>query len=102
MDTRRLLLVVSLLLAVTPSAPRANEPVDPWEAGESRLFLAGRVDLGTFEHVGIATGYGKTHWMWAGLEAHAALGLDFGMLAANLRIALLLGDLWAGLRVTRT
>src|SRR5512137_2857538 len=102
MDTGRLLLVVSALLAVTPSAPRADEPVDPWEAAERRLFPAGRVDLGTFQHVGIAAGYGKPHWMWAGVEAHAALGLDFGMLAANLRIALLLGDLWAGLRVTRT
>jgi len=102
MDTRRLLLVVSALLAVTPSAPGADEAVDPWEAGETRLFLAGRVDVGAFQHVGIAAGYGKPHWMWGGVEAHAALGLDFGMLAANLRIALLLGDLWAGLRVTRS
>lgn len=98
--TRWLVAAVSLV-AASPTASRADAAADPWEHGASRFFLAGRADLGTFEHVGIAAGYGKPHWMWGGLEAHGALGLDFGMLAANLRLALLLGDLWAGLRVTR-
>jgi hypothetical protein len=101
-NTHRLLLPVLALLVAAPPAPRADEPSDPWEAGESRIFLAGRADVGTFEHVGIAAGYGKPHWTWAGVEARAALGLDFGLVAANLRVALLVGDLWAGLRATRT
>jgi hypothetical protein len=101
-NTHRLLVAVSALLAVTPSALRADEAVDPWEAGEARLFLAGRADLGTFAHVAVAAGYGKPHWMWAGVEARAAVGIDFGLVATNLRIALLVGDLWAGLRATRS
>jgi hypothetical protein len=80
---------------------RADEPRGRWEGGEERWFLAGRADLGTVEHVGLAAGWGRPHWMWAGAEVHGALGLDFGAAAANLRVALLGVDLWVGPRVTR-
>jgi hypothetical protein len=95
------LAVAIALLAVSPGASvRADEAKDPWEDGAARWFASGRLDLGTFEHLGLAAGYGKPHWMWGGVEAHGILGLDFGAVAANLRLALLVGDLWAGLRAT--
>jgi hypothetical protein len=101
-DRLRRLVAAAALLAAGPSPVHADEARDPWEGGASRPFLAGRIDVGTFEHVGIAAGYGQPHWMWGGIELHGAVGLDFGLLAANLRVALLVADLWAGFRVTQS
>lgn len=97
----RMALAAALLAGGPAARPRADEPKDLWEEGAPRWFLDGRLDVGTLEHLGLAAGWGKPHWMWGGVEAHGILGLDFGAVAANLRLALLLGDLWAGLRATR-
>ncbi len=95
------LLGALLLAAGLSHAVRADEPREHWEAGEARWFLASRADLGTVEHVGVSAGWGKPHWLWGGVEAHGLAGLDFGAVAANLRISLLIVDLWGGLRTTR-
>lgn len=94
-------LLATALLAATCQAVRADEVEDWWEGGETRWFLGGRVDLGTFEHLGLAAGWGKPHWMWAGVEAHGVASLDFGSASANVRLALPAIDLSAGWRVTR-
>ncbi len=97
---RRSSLLGALLLAGSASMARADEPHDHWELGEARAFGAGRVDLGTVQHLVLAAGWGKPHWTWAGVEAHGALGLDFAAASADLRLALLVLDLSAGLRTT--
>ncbi len=101
---RRLLrgLLAAALLAAGIAAPsRADEPEDRWEAGQPRFFLAGRADAGTAQHLGLAAGWGKPHWMWGGAEAHGVLGFDFASASADLRVALLVADLSLGLRTTR-
>ncbi len=99
---RPLTLLAAALLATGPATPaRADETQDRWEAGEARWFLAGRADLGTVEHLALSAGWGKPHWLWGGVEAHGVAGLDFGAASANLRVALLVADLWGGLRSTR-
>ena len=97
---RRALAAALLLLGAAPLAG-ADEPEDHWERGEARAFGAGRVDLGTLQHLSLAAGFGKPHWTWGGVEVHGALGLGFAAAAADLRVALLVFDLWAGLRTTR-
>lgn len=97
---RRGVLAAALLLATAPAPARADEAEDRWERGEARAFGAGRVDLGTVQHLGLAAGWGKPHWTWGGAEAHGALGLDFASASADLRLALLAVDLSAGLRTT--
>jgi hypothetical protein len=97
----RAVVAAALLAGIWGAEPRADEANDPWEEGKARWFLSSRLDLGTFEHLGLAGGWGKPHWLWGGAEIHGVVGLDFGAVAANLRLALLVGDLWAGLRVTR-
>jgi hypothetical protein len=94
--------VLALTLAGAAAAVRADEPQDHWEPGEARWFLSGRADVGTIEHLALSAGWGKPHWLWGGIEAHGVAGLDFGAASANLRLALLVADLWAGLRTTRT
>lgn len=88
-------------LAAGGLAGRADEVRDHWEGGEARWFLASRADLGTVEHLALSSGWGRPHWTWGGVEAHGALGLDFGAAAVDLRVALLGVDLWIGPRVTR-
>jgi len=95
-------LIAAALLAAGAARPAsADEAQDRWEAGEARWFLAGRADLGTVEHLALSAGWGKPHWLWGGVEAHGVAGLDFGAASANLRVALLVVDLWGGLRSTR-
>jgi len=95
------LIAVALLTAGRAMPARADEPQEHWEAGEARWFLSGRADLGTVEHLALSAGWGKPHWLWGGVEAHGIVGLDFGAATANLRLSLLVADLWGGLRTTR-
>ncbi len=94
-------LLAAAVLATAGAAPsRADEPEDRWEAGQARFFLAGRADVGTAQHLGLAAGWGKPHWMWGGVEAHGVLGFGFASASADLRVALLVADLTLGLRRT--
>lgn len=94
------LLLAAALLAAAAAPSRADESEEHWEAGEPRLFLSARADAGTIEHVGLAAGWGKPHWLWGGVEAHGVLFLDFASASADLRLSLLLADLTVGLRRT--
>ena len=98
---RRRLLLAALALAGAALPARADETEDRWERGEARAFLAGRADAGTAQHLGLAAGWGKPHWMWGGAEAHGVLSFDSAAASADLRVSLLLADLSAGLRITR-
>lgn len=97
---RGLLPAAAPLLIAAASFARADEPRDHWEPGEPRPFLSGRVDVGTAQHLGLAGGWGKPHWMWGGAEVHGVLGFDFASASADLRLALLVADLTLGLRRT--
>jgi hypothetical protein len=94
------LLAAALLMAGIAAPCRADEPEDHWEGGEARFFLSGRADVGTVQHLGLAAGWGKPHWMWGGVEAHGVLGFDFASASADLRISLLVADLTVALRST--
>lgn len=101
-EVRRAALAAALLVAAVAPPARADEPEDHWEQGEARAFASARADVGTVQHLCLAAGWGQPHWMWGGLEAHGVLGFDFASASADLRLALLVADLSAGLRATQT
>jgi hypothetical protein len=51
---------------------RADEREDHWQKGDPRPFLTAAADIGSLEHVALAAGYGKPHFMWGGLIAHGS------------------------------
>ncbi len=98
---RQAILAAAVVAALAAPSSRADEPEDHWQPGEARPFASSRLDLGTVQHLGLAAGFGKPHWTWGGLEAHGVVGLDFAAASADLRLALLVLDVSAGLRATR-
>ena len=91
-----------LLLAAAALPARGDEPRDPWETGEPRLFAAGVLDLGVPEHAALMAGFGKPHNLWGGLVAHGFLTRDFYAGRLGARVDLQALGLEAGIRAGRS
>lgn len=109
MPSRRAWLVWSLLMLQTAhlAAQSADDLAEPdalpsahWSEAKARPFLAGIVDVGGLVRGKLMVGYGKPHWMWAGVEAEAVSTSELGLSSVRARIALLIADLAVAYRRT--
>lgn len=102
-----------LLLSQTPTPPPAEPPLADvpaaapeedltryWEQQPARPFLAGHVALGGLNRLMLATGYGRPHWLWGGLQLEAMTTTEFAALYAGLELELLVVNLALGFRNT--
>jgi hypothetical protein len=65
-----------------------------WSQGPARPFVSGRVVPGLgFARLALAAGYGKPHWLWAGLEGIGTLTIDCAAAQAGLHLSAVLIDL---------
>jgi hypothetical protein len=65
-------------------------PQNYWESQGARWFVGGDLAAGAFNRVRVGAGYGKPHWMWAGVDAQAASTTEFATGLVGLRADLLL------------
>jgi hypothetical protein len=93
-------LVLTALLAL--AAARARGEDRPWEAGEPRLFAAGRLEAGLHGRVILQAGRGRPHWAWAGVQGAALVTAHTAGVEAAVRAALPFLDLQVALRRTRS
>lgn len=74
-----------------------------WRAGKERWFFAATEEIGNFYlRTSGAVGYGRPHWIWAGIEGTSALSPNGGVLYGGLHAAWQWLDLRAGARYTFT
>lgn len=74
-----------------------------WRAGRQRWFFASTLEAGNlYLRAGGAVGYGKPHWMWAGVEGSSAVAPGGGVTYGGIRLASPYVDLRAGARYTFT
>ena len=104
---------VSSSLPVSPAAPNSQpEPAPPaarltpppvpyWSQGESRGFVSGTAALGLGSaRLTQAFGYGRPHWMWAGVETTGYVSPYFGAIQSGLHVDALLAEASIALRHT--
>jgi hypothetical protein len=94
----RLAAAAALVLA----AVLARGEDSPWEAGEPRLFVAGRVEAGLHARALLQGGFGKPHWAWAGAQGAAFVTAHTSGVEGAVRAALPFLDLQVALRRTRS
>ncbi len=98
-------LIATLLFAHPARAGEGQDEarLSPWDQGNARPFVAARIDVGpTYGKTLVALGYGKPHWMWAGVEAFPILTSDFEALYAGARASLPFFDVAFGWRQNRS
>lgn len=88
-----------------PAAAPATDPTELrpgtyWDHQVPRLFVAGHVAVGGLNRLMLATGYGRPHWLWGGLQFEAMTTTEFGAVYGGLELELLLVNLAVGLRNT--
>lgn len=86
----------------TSTAPGKSRPeYGYFSAGEPRWFISTQSDLGTpYLKPYLSAGYGKPHWIWAGVDVNAVLTLEMVQPYAGLRASSPLFDLSFGVRDT--
>lgn len=85
--------------AALSSTPSESSNVRYWEQGKRRVFVAATIELGlTYVRTQLATGYGRPHYAWFGLEG--STGVSTGSLGEylGLRGVLPWGYLRGGVR----
>jgi hypothetical protein len=75
-------------------------PSAHWSEARARPFVAGLFDAGGLLRAKLMIGYGKPHWLWAGLESEALTTSELGLTAVRARLALLVADLAIAYRRT--
>lgn len=96
-------LLLSLFFLSTPSAAQLDDDEHEagyWENGEERWFASGSVALGALNTAELNLGYGRPHWLWAGVKAYALTTFDFGAIGIGPQLDLLIAN--ALFRVRRT
>lgn len=93
------------LVALPSWAAEASEPSEEkslgyWGDQPARPFVSGEVAVGAMNVVEVAAGYGKPHFLWAGVKADGIVTTDFASTSAGLRLNGLLLNAYAGVRRT--
>lgn len=93
-----------LLTAPAHAFEESDEPhLSPWDQGHARPFVAARIDAGpTYGKALVALGYGRPHWIWAGVEAFPIITTDFEAAYAGVRASLPFFDVAFGYRQNRS
>jgi hypothetical protein len=74
----------------------------PWESGEPRPFVAGRLEAGAHGRALLQGGFGRPHWTWAGAQGAAFVTTHTAGVEGAVRAALPFLDLQLALRRTRS
>lgn len=80
----------------------ADRVASYWAEQQARLFVSGEVSLGVVNRLSAAVGYGRPHYLWAGVEAGAVTTFEFGAIYASLRLVLLAVNADLGVRATHS
>ncbi len=82
--------------------PMSADPMRHWQLNPVRAFLQATIDLGyPYLRSAVAAGYGRPHYMWAGLETQPQISGNFGALYFGIHAALSWLDVRSGLRLVR-
>ena len=89
----------------TSNSPKAsaNDETRPalpyWSEGSARPFLSGLAVAGLgYGRLALDAGYGKPHWIWAGVEGVGVITPDYTSMQAGLHLSAVLADLMVALR----
>lgn len=84
-----------------PPEPEASPlPSAHWGSSKARPFLAGLADAGGLLRTKWMVGYGKPHWMWAGVEGEGVTTSEMGLSTVRARLAFLIVDAAVAYRKT--
>jgi len=88
--------------STTPHQPEATvDRATYWSLGEARPFAAGKATAGPgYGRLALAAGYGRPHWIWAGVETSGYLSPYFGCMQAGLHASGAVVDVSASFRRT--
>jgi len=87
-------------------APRAvdgrpSDAIPYWSQGKARAFVSGGAIAGLgYGRLALASGYGKPHWIWAGLESSGYLSPFFASFQGGLHASAVIVDLSVNARHT--
>jgi hypothetical protein len=82
--------------------PMTADPMRHWQLNPARPFLQATIDLGfPYLRPTVAAGYGRPHYMWAGIETTPQISGNFGALYVGLRATLPWLEVRTGVRRVR-